>query len=382
MKAPVTILYLITSTNAGGTEKALFQLISRIDRKRFAVYVCSLKQPGLFAQKIAAASDGFFSLGLSEAGGMRAAVNFLPALFRLLSILRQIKPSIIHAFLFRANIMGRLAGRLAGVPIIISSIRVLEAGPWYKHLIDRLTAAMVDKYIAVSEAVRQFTLSQVHLPENKIITIYNGIDCTNVPEKPSERLMVNGCCCNIILAGRFERQKGHAVFIKALKLLRQQHTNFKAYLFGEGPDERLVRDMVAREGLADQVMFMGVVDNILPHMLQMNICVLPSLWEGLPNVLLEAMAAACPIVATRIPGVDEIVLDGQTGILCEPGNAPALADALLRLIRNPELGRAVAAAGRLRVEQRFSLETTVRETGAVYDQLLRHTCCPAGAETK
>jgi len=373
MKAPVTILYLITSTNAGGTEKALFELISRIDRKRFAVYVCSLKQPGVFAKKIASAADGFFSLGLSEAGGLRAAANFLPALFKLLGILQNIKPHIIHSFLFRANIIARLAGRLAGVPIIISSIRVLEAGKRYKHLIDRLTAAMVDKYIAVSEAVRLFTLSQVHLPENKIVTIYNGIDCSGAPEKAPEPLMVDSACCNIIFAGRFEQQKGHAVFIKALKQVKQQHANLKAYLFGEGPDEQHIRDMVVREGLAEHIIFMGVVDNIMPYMQQMNMCVLPSLWEGLPNVLLEAMAARCPIVATRIPGVDEIVLDGQTGILCEPGNASALAEALLRLIQNPELARAVAAAGRLRVEQRFSLETTVRDTVGVYEQLLEHT---------
>jgi glycosyltransferase involved in cell wall biosynthesis len=239
---------------------------------------------------------------------------------------------------------------------------------------------MVDKYIAVSEAVRQFTLARVKLPEDKIVTIYNGIDCAGVPAAAPESFSGDRNCCNIILAGRFERQKGHAFFIKALKQVKQQHANLKAYLFGEGPDEQRIRDMVNREGLSDQVAFMGVVYNILPYMLQMNICVLPSLWEGLPNVLLEAMAARVPIVATRIPGVDELVLDGKTGILCEPGNARALAEALLQLIRTPEHARAMAAAARLRVEQRFSLDAAVRSTVAVYDRLLRHSNSATGRE--
>jgi len=178
------ILYLITSTNVGGAERALYELISRVDRSRFTVHVCSLKQPGAFADRISSAAASFISLGLPEAGGLRAALTFLPAGIRLLAVLRHIRPVILHAFLFRANILGRIVGRLAGVPIVISSVRVLEADTCYKHLIYRWTSPWVDRYIAVSEGIRHFFVSRVRIAPEKIVTIYNGIEpCQSAPPK-------------------------------------------------------------------------------------------------------------------------------------------------------------------------------------------------------
>ena len=202
MEKPVKIFYLITSSNVGGTEKALFELIRRIDRAVFSVSVCSIKKPGYFAKKLAADSDRFYSLGLSEAGGGRAAVNFLPALFNLVRIVHAAKPTILHCFLFRANIMGRIAARLAGVPVVISSIRVIEEGKWLKHLIDRLTSGMVDRYLAVSEAVRLFTLRQLKLPPEKIITIPNGIDCSTM------RLVLRKTCRSVVAPSKFSVPDG------------------------------------------------------------------------------------------------------------------------------------------------------------------------------
>ncbi|MEI6125894.1 MAG: glycosyltransferase family 4 protein [Pseudomonadota bacterium] len=384
MKNTYTLLYLITSTNAGGSEKALFELISRIDRTTCRVYVCSLKKPGLFAQRIAGHADGFYTLDLPETGGMRAVVNFLPALIQLFKLLKKLRPHILHCFLFRANILGRLAGRLAGVPLIISSLRVLEAHKKYKHLIDRLTSSMVNKYIAVSEAVRLFTIRQVHLSPDKIVTIYNGIALEPaVQDKPCS-FTADKNLTSILLAGRFEQQKGHAVLIHALTHLLPRAQNIKAYFFGEGPDEACIKDMVKREGISDAVVFMGVVEDILPYMQQMDIVVLPSLWEGLPNVLLEAMAAGRPVVASRIDGVAEVVIDGRTGLLFEPGNAEALAEALRSLIRNKELAEAMGRAGRERVKIKFSLEKNLQETMALYQTMLRghSSLSPARAAIK
>jgi len=100
MKATITILYLITSTNVGGTEKVLLELIRHIDRKAFKVYVCSVKKAGTFAKALADEADGFFSLELSEGGGVAAIGNFIPALFRLIKLIRAMSPSILHCFLF------------------------------------------------------------------------------------------------------------------------------------------------------------------------------------------------------------------------------------------------------------------------------------------
>lgn len=363
------ILYLITSTNVGGSERALYELISRIDRHRFAVHVCSLKRPGAFAGRISRAADGFYTLGLPEAGGIRAVLNFLPAGIRLLVLLRRLRPVIVHAFLFRANILGRIAGRLAGVPVIISSVRVLEADKYYKHLIDCWTSFLADRYIAVSEAIRQFTIERVRLAPEKVVTIYNGIEPLRAASVDPEKRPQNQAV-RLALVGRFDRQKGHAVFLQALKSIVPREPRVRAFFCGEGPDKARIETMVAAEGLREHVAFMGIVDDIFTFLATVDIVVLPSLWEGLPNVLLEAMAVARPVVASRIAGIDEVVVDGETGILCTPGDPQELAAALFRLISDRPLAEAMGRSGQVRVQEKFGIEVTVQKTVALYQQLL------------
>ncbi len=364
------ILYIITSTNAGGTEKALLELIRRIDRDEYEVYVCSLKRPGVFAKRIEEAADGFYSLGLAEAGGIKAVLTFLPALVRLIRLSRRVRPMIIHSFLFRANILGRFAARVAGVPIVISSIRVIESDKHYKHIIDRLTSSMVNRYMAVSEAARKFTIKHVRVCPDKIVTVYNGIDCSAVLQGNSNGFTINKALINIALIGRFDRQKGHVTLIKAVKTISARHPDIRVYFFGEGPDEIRIKTIVKQERLSEYIIFVGVTEEISRCIAQMDIIVLPSLWEGLPNVLLEAMAEARPVVASRIEGIDEVVLDGKTGILFKPGDARALAQALLRLIEDRQLAEEMGMAGKKRVLEQFPLEKTVKETEAVYRSLI------------
>jgi glycosyltransferase involved in cell wall biosynthesis len=364
-----TILYLITATNAGGTEKALWELVRRLDKSRFTAHVCSLKKPGIFGPRMAAAAAGFHSLALAESGGLTAALNFLPACIGLARLVRRVRPDIIHSFLFRANICGRLVGRLLGVPIVISSLRVTEAG-MLPHLIDRMTKAMVDTYTAVSEAVRQEAIARAGIAPEKIITIPNGIECRDLPPRPGG---IDPGVFTIALPGRFHRQKGHTVLLHALKLLAAQQPAVHAYLYGEGPDEGALKKMAADLGIEDRVRFMGVVDNAAQAMAGMDAMVLPSLWEGMPHAVLEAMAEGKPVVASRIAGMDELVQDGRTGILCAPGNAEELAAALLSLVRDRQRARAMGQAGQGLAREKFSIAATVAATVGLYDEL-RHRC--------
>lgn len=367
MARPVTILYLITSTNAGGTEKALWELVRRLDPARFTAHVCCVKRPGLFGPRLAAAAAGFYSLGLPEAGGPAAALSLAPAGLRLARLVRTLRPQILHCFLLQANILGRLAGRLCRVPAVISSLRVTEARRW-PHAIDGLTVSMVDCYTAVSEAVRQEAIARAGIAPEKIIAIPNGIDCAECPAPA-------GCAGNadaftVALAGRLHRQKGHAVLLEALKLLEGRQPQVRALLFGQGPDEEALKRMAADLGIADRVRFMGVVEDGATAMLAADAVVVPSLWEGMPNAVLEAMALARPVVASRLPGMDELVQHGRTGLLCAPGSAGELAGALARLAGDPGLARGMGAAGRARVREHFSLQTTVAATEALYERLL------------
>ena len=367
MAEPAPILYLITSTNAGGTEKALWELVRGLDASRFTAHVCSLKKPGLFGPRMAAAAAGFYSLDLPESGGIRAALSLVPGCLRLMRLIRTLRPQIIHCFLFRANMYGRLAGKLAGVPVIISSLRVTEERT-LPHFIDGLTKSMVNSYTAVSEAVRQEAIDRAGIDPKKIITIPNGIDSAGLPTAPaiSEAAPV----FTVALPGRFHRQKGHAVLLEALKLLEGQEPGIQAFLFGEGPDEGALKKMTSALGIEDSVRFMGVVTNGAEAMKNMDAIVMPSLWEGMPNAVLEAMALAKPVIASRIPGMDELVQDGRTGLLFTPGNAAELARALSGLARDRKRAQAMGAAAQALATQRFSLHTTVAANVALYDRLL------------
>jgi glycosyltransferase involved in cell wall biosynthesis len=361
-----TILYLITATNAGGTEKALWELVRRLDTGRYSAHVCSLKKPGAFAPRLAAAADGFYDLGLSEAGGPAAALSFIPGFLRLLALARRLRPAIIHAFLFRANLYGRLAAPLAGAPAVISSLRVTEAAG-LAHFIDRLTGPMVDMYTAVSEAVRQEAIGRSGIAPEKIVTIPNGIDCSAFPEAAARPPNPNYFAA--ALPGRLHRQKGHGVLLRALSLVASERPRIEVFFFGQGPDEQGLKQMAADLGLAGRVHFMGLFADPSEALRGMDAVVLPSLWEGMPNVLLEAMAMGLPVIASRLPGIEELVLDGRTGRLCPPADAGALARALLELARDPDRGRALGRAGRRRAEEQFSMDAVVAANAALYDRL-------------
>lgn len=367
MNAPVTLLYVITGTNIGGAEKALWELVRRIDPARYRVVVCSLKRPGAYAARLAAHADGFYHLGLSEAGGLRAVINFIPALLRLIHIMRRERPRIVHCFLFRASMMGRLAACLCPGPAIIAAVRVNEQS-WLKYTLERLTRSLVSHYTTVSEEVRQAMIARAHVPPDTITTIYNGIECA-LQE-------ISGPCpparmeTRLALIGRLHRQKGHSVLLEAVAIIINSNRRVHLYLAGDGPDEDLLRQQASTLGIADSVTFSGVVDDVVAFMADIDIVVLPSLWEGMPNVLLETMAAGRPIVATNLPGIEEMVQDGISAVLCEPGLARPLADAIMRLMDDPGMARSLARAAQLEVRRRFDIVRTVAATQSLYERLL------------
>lgn len=373
MNAPHTLLYVITSTNIGGAEKALLELVRRIDRARFRVVVCSLKRPGAYGARLAEAADEFYDLGLGEAAGLRAILNFIPATVRLSLLLRRLRPAIIHCFLFRASIMGRLAACLFSGPAVIAAVRVNEQSS-LKYVCERLTRSMVCCYTAVTEEVRRGMIERAHVAPDTIHTIYNGIECTG-HDAPGHGRAIEREETRLALIGRLHRQKGQSILLEALKIMISQGRCLHLFLAGHGPDEEMLRRQAADLGIAGAVTFCGVVDDMVAFMADVDIVVLPSLWEGMPNVVLEAMCAGRPIVATRLPGIEELVQDGESAVLCEPGRARPLAEAIMRLLNDSDLACRLARAARLQVKEHFDISHTVDATQALYESVLhnRHT---------
>lgn len=367
---PIDVVYLITELNIGGAEKVLVHFLRELDQHRYRPLVaCLYGGDGAIADELRAMGIAVVDLG------MRAQWR-LDAFVRLVQLLRRRRPTILHSSLFHANVMGRLAGRLIGVPVIISCRQNISIGAQWREWVNRWTVGLDDCVIAVCELARQMELQQTKLAPDKVVTIYNAIDpglvddahpAATVPQplipKKNADMLVLGTAC------RFHPQKGLAHLITAFATVSNRMPNVHLVLVGDGELRDALEEQVQMLRLAEQVTFTGFRTDVLTVLTQLDLFVLPSLWEGLPLVLLEAMAARLPVIATAVGGTPELVVDGETGLLVPAADATALAEAIQHLLANHELRQAMGRQGRLRVEQKFSAAKAVKETTALYEHL-------------
>ncbi|MDI6792443.1 MAG: glycosyltransferase [bacterium] len=365
----LNLLYLITGLDVGGTEKVLARLVAGLNKERYRILVCSLQKRGPVADEIERCGIKVVSLD------MEGKLN-LNAPLKLFSLLKKEKVDILHSYLFHANLLARIVGRLARVPIIISSERTMEMEGRHRLIINRLTAPLADCITVNSNSVREFVSHRIGIDSQKLVTIYNGLDVSDFQRKEGDSSGVKkkwGIDSDKVVIGcvaRFDPPKGVEYLLQAAVRVIAKHPNALFLLVGYGPLRRKLEDMTEELGLASKVIFTGECNDV-PGMLSiMDIFVLPSLYEGFPNAVLEAMAASRPVVATSVAGIPEIVVDNETGLLVPRANPEALAEAINTLIQYPEMAEKMGQAGRSRVEDYFSLEKMVEETEELYERLI------------
>jgi glycosyltransferase involved in cell wall biosynthesis len=373
-KAPIKILFVITSSGIGGAEKVLYHTCTLLDPERYAVSICSLKEKGHIARDAETAGIEVRCFTMADGEGFFGWISSLAALFRLTGYLIKARPMIVHSFLFRANIISRIAAFLARIPLVISSVRVMGGEKDYYHTIEKVTSCMVDHYISVSDSVKEYLIEKANILPEKITTIYNGVTLNGqIPKGKGGVPGPFGLGPNdsvVLSVGRFHRQKGYDYLIRAITTVKREVPTVKVLIVGEGEEENDLKNLVKSLDLRKEVIFPGLcrdVGNILNFT---ELFVLPSLWEGMPNAVLEAMAAAKPVVATRVGGVAELVVNGETGILVPPEDPDALARAMVDLLQNTEKANSMGNAGRERVQEHFSLTEMVAKTERLYQELL------------
>lgn len=356
----LSILYVITELFRGGAEKNLCYL-ARALREKYRVGVVCLYGEGRIAEE------------LREAGVDVRCIEFrrpwqLYRIRRLIKHIREFQPDILHTFLFHANIVGRYAGWRSGVPVVISSVRVAERERRYHLTVDRWTNGLVDMEVCVSKAVERFTTEEAGIPESKLAVIPNGIDVSAYEIEPFP-----GGQPVVTFVGRLHAQKGVDILIRAAgKILRNiPGTTFS--IVGEGPEKKALRNLAAREGVSEHIRFTGFVGNVGRVLAASHLLVLPSRWEGMPNVALEAMACARPVVASNVDGCSELVADGKTGLLISPEDPDALADAVLEILQSPERAKAMGQAGRSRVEKEFGVSKMANAYEELYEKCAGYT---------
>ncbi len=367
---PIRLLFVLTSPVRGGVEEVVLALLRRLDPGEFRLAVAA-PRPLL---------DAF----APDLRGVRVDTGETAdgpgGIARLSRFMGRVRPDVVNAHLFRAVAVAAPLARLHRVRGVVETYHGREG--WRRGPVrgsfapDRAVARLVDRVIAVSEAARDFLVTGKGYPARKIVVIPNGRDLAAFTpgahrETVRKELGVGGETPVVAVVGRLDAQKGHTHLLRAWPAVRAEFPDARLVLVGDG----VLRDVLAGEaralGVADAVTFTGFRADV-PRLLDAaDVVALPSLYEGMPLTVIEASAMARPIVATRVDGTPEVVVDGETGCLVPPADPAALARAISALLGDPARARALGEAARARARVRFDLARQVEATAGVYRDVVR-----------
>jgi len=371
MSRVINILHVIGGLDVGGAEVLLRHICGHINKSRYKITVCSLGNKGLIGREIE-------QLGIPVIGlGTSGRAYDLRVTRQLLGLIKAFHPDVIHCHMFKANFHGRVAGVGAGVPVIIATEQNRYEGKRKVDIwADRLLAQVSSKIIACSESVKQFTAQQEGIPLERFVVIHNGINTSDFftngkdGDQARKELGFEKNALVIGTVGRLVEQKGHRYLVDAMRQILQAFPMTRALIVGEGDLRQKLEEQVASMGLSGYVKFAGSRRDIPRLLSAMNVFAFPSLWEGLPIALMEAMAIGLPVVASDVDGIPEVVDNEITGMLMPPRNSALLAEALMTILDNQTLARMMGKRGRERVLSQFTIDHYLERLDALYQSLL------------
>ena len=358
---PLKVLHFVNSPVRAGAEEHMLILLRLLDRSRFRPMLVAPRVLIDLCRTDLPRDVAVFPLGEEGIAGPRA----LP---RLVGLLRRERPDVLHSHMFQANMIAAPAGRMAGVPAIFETTHVREL--WRKgrlkgsYLLDRLVGRLTDRFIAVSQANADYLTSVKKIPADKVTVVRNGVDIGRfrsgaaTPDQPPV----------VVVLARLEPQKGHSVLLDAWKLVQSTVPEAQLVFVGDGSLRGQLEAQAKALGIAGSVTFAGYRSDTPVWLQRSTFTVLPSFYEGLPLVAIESLAAARPVVATSVDGTVEVVRHEETGLLTPPGASAPLAQAILRLLQNPEFTQTLGRQGQQVAEREFNQERQVRQTEDLYEE--------------
>lgn len=372
------VLHLRSSSGFYGPERQILQLVEPMQRDGFHVEILVLYrrrgiQPLIHPLVERAKGNG------REAEQLDDHAKFSPKV--VLSIAKKLKErefSLIHTHDYKANLLGFIASRLVKIPPVATvHLHDLSTYPLRLYrLLDLVTLRFFPKVIVVAESLRR-ELIGAGLPADKIVTIHNAIDAQAFASRADandhglrRQLGINDHQPLVSTVGRLSPQKGQRDFLEAARRVLAVFPKTRFLVIGGGPGRAELEVLAASLGIDGAVSFLGYRRDVAAWMAISDVIVMASVREGLPYVLLEALALAKPVVATRVGGVPELIQDGETGLLVPPKHPERLAEAILYVLSHREEATRLGKRGRERVWQEFSPKTMAHKMAEVYGEVL------------
>ncbi|MCE9611250.1 MAG: glycosyltransferase [Chthoniobacter sp.] len=358
--AKYRVLHVIDSFDLGGAQTALLNLLRYADRERFEPEVACMHGRGVFWEQFAALGVPVHSL---------SPAKWLPLyVWRLARLLTARRFDIVHCHLFGANWIAKPVAALLGVRVRINhdqcNDRLRHDSRWARWL-DTATNHLSTHVCAVSKSTRDFLTEREALPAGRVSVIYNGVDAERYTpakadaDKAASAPLVAG-------VGRLHPQKDFALFLDVAAELARRSADVRFVIAGTGPEEASLKAKAAALGLAGRVRFAGHVADPRTIYAATDVLLLTSRYEGTPLTVLEAMASGVPVVAPKLDGLEEILVDGADCFLVPPGASGEFADRVADLLASPELRARFAAAARAKVAASFSAETMAAQVERIY----------------
>jgi glycosyltransferase involved in cell wall biosynthesis len=361
----IRLLYVVGNFVAGGAERHLLELWSRIDRREFEVEIACFRREGQFLGEVEALGWPVHDL---EVGRRIYGPAGLRGLLRLTHVVHGFRPDVIHGYLFGPNLFTALVGRALGVPAVVVAKRNVDAFETPRQVaMQRVAHRLATHVTAVSEAVAD-TVAELGVPRERITVIPNGVDVARFSTVTSGRgsLPFNGSDPVIGSVGCLAPRKDYGTLLDALVLLERRGRSFHAVLVGDGPERAALEQRAQALGLSGKVHFLGERPDIERLLPAMDVFVLSSREEGIPNALLEAMAAGRAAVATAVGGTCEVLADGETGWLVPPSSPERLSEALDEALTRPDEAKRRGEAARRHAETALGIDAMVRRHERFY----------------
>ena len=365
----IKLTHIICSLGYGGAERFLIDLIKNTDQEKYEISVLCVIEGGPLVKELELNGIETLIIGKKTKLG-------ISTIWKIYKYLKKEKIQIVHTHLFAGDTWGRIAAVLARTSVIISTEHSVNFNEGIiKRLVKKFLSYFTDKIVAISKTVKENSQKRDWINPKKIDVIYNGINLEKFSLPPLTPLRLGGetVGANIILGfvARLEKEKGAEYLIKAMSttegsLLQNIQRDIELKILGDGTQRKNLETMSEQFGLKDKIEFLGFKNNPANFYQEIDILIIPSLWEGLSITALEAMASGVPIIASNTGGLKEIIEDGKSGLLFESENSKDLAKKIFWAIKNYDKINLMAKKAKIKIED-FDIKKKAKEYERIYE---------------